>query len=65
MEEVLDVLGLGSVSVLAHSAGAPYAMAFAQRVGRRVQGDVCLMAPWVGGAEGSAYALSRHSDTDI
>lgn len=54
VEEVLDLLDIGHVSVMAHSAGAPYAMAFAQRVGRRVQGDVCLLAPWVGGSEGGA-----------
>jgi len=47
VEEVLDQLDIGHVSVLAHSAGAPYAMAFAQRVSNRVHGEVCLLAPWV------------------
>ena len=33
---------------MAHSAGSPYALAFANRYPHRVRGDVCLLAPWVG-----------------
>jgi pimeloyl-ACP methyl ester carboxylesterase len=51
MEEVLDHLGVHRFSVLAHSAGAPYALSFANRLADRVQGEICLLAPWVGGGE--------------
>ena len=48
-EEVLDIMGVGEVGVMAHSAGAPYSLAFALRVGTRVRGAVHLLAPWAGG----------------
>lgn len=52
VEEVLDHLSIDQCSVMAHSAGAPYALAFANRFPERIRGDVCLLAPWVGGGEG-------------
>ena len=52
VEEVLDQLDIEQCSVMAHSAGAPYAMAFANRYPERIRGDVCLLAPWVAGGEG-------------
>lgn len=48
-EEVLDIMGIREVGVMAHSAGAPYSLAFALRVGARVRGAVHLLAPWAGG----------------
>jgi pimeloyl-ACP methyl ester carboxylesterase len=48
-EEVLDIMGIKEVGVMAHSAGAPYSLAFALRVGARVRGAVHLLAPWAGG----------------
>jgi pimeloyl-ACP methyl ester carboxylesterase len=47
VEEVLDVMDVDRFSILAHSAGAPYALATALRAGDRVQGSVHLLAPWV------------------
>lgn len=38
---------------MAHSAGAPYALSFANKLPARIRGDVCLLAPWVGGSENS------------
>ncbi|KAI0048377.1 alpha/beta-hydrolase [Auriscalpium vulgare] len=55
VEEVLDLLHIDQVSVMAHSAGAPYALSFANKVPERVRGDVLLLAPWVGGVEGAGY----------
>ncbi|EIW86488.1 hypothetical protein CONPUDRAFT_86484 [Coniophora puteana RWD-64-598 SS2] len=52
VEEVLDILGIYDCSIMAHSAGAPYALSFANRVPERIRGDICLLAPWVGGGEG-------------
>lgn len=48
-EEVLDTLGVSKCGILAHSAGAPYALAFALRAGPRLVGSIHLLAPWVGG----------------
>jgi pimeloyl-ACP methyl ester carboxylesterase len=48
VEEVADILGLGEgFSILAHSAGAPYALASCLRMPDRVRGSVHLLAPWV------------------
>jgi len=52
VEEVLDYLNIDRYSILAHSAGAPYAMALANRAPHKVQGPLCLLAPWVGAGEG-------------
>jgi pimeloyl-ACP methyl ester carboxylesterase len=55
VEEVLDQLHIDQCSVMAHSAGAPYALSFANKIPSRIRGEVCLMAPWVGGSEGSTF----------
>ncbi len=47
VEEVADQLGLEKFSIVAHSAGAPYALASALRLENRVHGSVHLLAPWV------------------
>ena len=57
VEEVLDKLEIEQCAVMAHSAGAPYALSFAARAPRRVRGDVCLLAPWVGGVEACKLQL--------
>ncbi|KAH8100589.1 hypothetical protein BXZ70DRAFT_893344 [Cristinia sonorae] len=65
VEEVLDRLNIDQCSVMAHSAGAPYALAFANKFPERIRGDVCLLAPWVGGGEGAAYKWLRYVPTGI
>lgn len=57
VEEVLDQLGIDQCGIMAHSAGAPYAMAFANRFPERVRGELCLLAPWVAGGEGGKSFL--------
>jgi pimeloyl-ACP methyl ester carboxylesterase len=52
VEEVLDMLQISQCSIMAHSAGAPYALSFANKVPERIRGSICLLAPWVGGGEG-------------
>jgi pimeloyl-ACP methyl ester carboxylesterase len=42
---------------MAHSAGAPYALSFANKVPERIRGDIFLLAPWVGGVEGGLCCL--------
>ncbi|EGG05842.1 uncharacterized protein MELLADRAFT_78021 [Melampsora larici-populina 98AG31] len=47
VEEVADQLNVGQFSILAHSAGAPYALATTLRLDQRVRGSIHLLAPWV------------------
>ncbi|RPD81832.1 hypothetical protein L226DRAFT_528068 [Lentinus tigrinus ALCF2SS1-7] len=60
VEEVLDQLDIDQCSIMAHSAGAPYAMAFANRYPERIRGEVCLLAPWVAGGEGGGYKWLKY-----
>ncbi|KAF8641006.1 hypothetical protein AX17_000651 [Amanita inopinata Kibby_2008] len=65
VEEVLDLLRIGQCSVLAHSAGAPYALSFANKLPARIRGNVCLLAPWVGGSENSGYKWLKYVPNGI
>ncbi|KAG6831267.1 hypothetical protein H0H92_011777 [Tricholoma furcatifolium] len=60
VEEVLDLLHIRQCSIMAHSAGAPYALSFADRFSSRIRGDICLLAPWVGGSESSGYKWLKY-----
>ncbi|KAJ7071288.1 hypothetical protein C8F01DRAFT_1047183 [Mycena amicta] len=65
VEEVLDMLQIDECSVMAHSAGTPYALSFANKLPDRVRGDVCLLAPWVGGSESSGYKWLKYVPNGI
>ncbi|KAG1715641.1 hypothetical protein ID866_1523 [Astraeus odoratus] len=65
VEEVLDQLNIYECSVMAHSAGAPYAMSFANRVPERIRGDLCLLAPWIGGGESGGYKWLKYVPNGI
>ncbi|KLO10118.1 alpha/beta-hydrolase [Schizopora paradoxa] len=60
VEEVLDRLNVDCCSVMAHSAGAPYALSFANKYPDRIVGDVCLLAPWVMGGGGNGYKWLKY-----
>lgn len=65
VEEVADQLGISKFSILAHSAGAPYALAASLRLGDRVHGSIHLLAPWVsmtaeGGINAGAYRWLKY-----
>ncbi|CAE6378591.1 unnamed protein product [Rhizoctonia solani] len=60
VEEVADTLGLKRYSVLAHSAGAPYALAGSLKAGERVMGSVHLLAPWVSMAVDGGYKWLKY-----
>ena len=57
VDEVLDRMNIDKCSVMAHSAGAPYALSFANRYPERIIGEICLLAPWVGGGAGGMLPL--------
>ncbi|KAK2461761.1 hypothetical protein APHAL10511_006224 [Amanita phalloides] len=65
VEEVLDLLRIGQCSIMAHSAGAPYALSFANKLPARIRGDICLLAPWVGGNENSGYKWLKYVPNGI
>ncbi|KAI0702488.1 hypothetical protein BC835DRAFT_1263873 [Cytidiella melzeri] len=65
VEEVLDALHIDQCSIMAHSAGAPYALAFASRFPERIRGDLCLLAPWVGGGENAGYKWLKYVPNGI
>ena len=48
VERVVDEMKIKQFSVLARSAGCPYALAAATRMKERVVGKIHLLAPWVG-----------------
>lgn len=59
VEEVLDQLGVNKFSIIAHSAGAPYALASSIRLEARVHGSIQLLAPWVGSASESTASAYK------
>ncbi|KAH9486741.1 hypothetical protein JR316_0000806 [Psilocybe cubensis] len=65
VEEVLDLLRIDQCSIMAHSAGAPYALSFANKLPSRIVGDICLLAPWVGGTESSGYKWLKYVPNSI
>ncbi|KAF7319973.1 hypothetical protein MKEN_00781200 [Mycena kentingensis (nom. inval.)] len=65
VEEVLDQLHITECSVMAHSAGTPYALSFANKSPKRIRGDICLLAPWVGGSENSGYKWLKYVPNGI
>jgi pimeloyl-ACP methyl ester carboxylesterase len=55
VEQVADQLQLPTFSVVAHSAGAPYALATSLKLSLRITGSLHLLAPWVNASvEGQA-----------
>ncbi|KAJ7655083.1 hypothetical protein DFH06DRAFT_1046643 [Mycena polygramma] len=65
VEEVLDLLQITECSVMAHSAGTPYALSFANKLPERIRGNICLLAPWVGGSENGGYKWLKYVPNGI
>ena len=64
IEEVADVLGIDRFSVMAHSAGAPYALASSLRSSERIHGYIHLLAPWVSVTVDGGESFSARSILD-
>lgn len=60
VQEVADRLGFNRFSLLAHSAGAPYAMATSLMLPERIAGPVHLLAPWVSSEIEGGYKWLRY-----
>ncbi|KAJ7900065.1 hypothetical protein B0H14DRAFT_1547782 [Mycena olivaceomarginata] len=65
VEEILDLLDISECSVMAHSAGTPYALSFANKLPERIRGNICLLAPWVGGSENGGYKWLKYVPNGI
>ncbi|KAF9015360.1 hypothetical protein BDQ17DRAFT_1340924 [Cyathus striatus] len=65
VEEILDLLHIDCCSIMAHSAGAPYALAFANKIPSRIKGEIYLLAPWVGGSDSSGYKWLKYVPNGI
>lgn len=48
MGQVCKELGIQKCQIVAHSCGAPYALAMARRWPEMIRGSVQLLAPWIG-----------------
>ena len=58
--EVADRLGIHRFSLLAHSAGAPYAMGLVLMAPERILGPVNLLCPWTGTSTESGYRWLKY-----
>lgn len=68
VEEVAEQLQLKSYSLLAHSAGSPYALATALHSPTKVHGSIHLLAPWVSTSADSlagAYKMLRYIPSGV
>jgi pimeloyl-ACP methyl ester carboxylesterase len=59
VELICDHLSIEKFSLLAHSAGALYALATALRMPQRTRGRVHLLAPWITPSQMAAPGLSK------
>lgn len=59
VELICDHLGIVTFSLLAHSAGALYALATALRMPQRTRGRVHLLAPWITPSQMATSGLSK------
>lgn len=60
VEKVADLLDIDKFSVLAHSAGAPFAAALGLLFPHRIQGPLHLLSPWKGMQQDSGYRWLRY-----
>src|SRR3954471_19888955 len=54
-------LKITKVSILAHSAGAIYALATALRMPQHIRGRIHLLAPWIPPSQMSVFGASAHT----
>lgn len=60
VEQVADLLAIDKFSVIAHSAGAPFAAAVGLLFPHRIRGPLHLLAPWTGMQQDSGYRWLRY-----
>ncbi|CAG8528818.1 11471_t:CDS:2 [Ambispora gerdemannii] len=65
IEELCDIMSINKFFIMAHSAGAPYALACALKMPERLQGTVYLVCPWVSTAVANNFKWLRYVPTPI
>ncbi|KAF2083542.1 alpha/beta-hydrolase [Saccharata proteae CBS 121410] len=64
VQTICDALHIQRFSIMAHSAGAIYALATALRMPQKIRGRVHLLAPWIPPSQMSAVGLHTDSPPD-
>ena len=64
MHTVCAHLGISRFSVLAHSAGAIYALALALRMPQHIRGRIHLLAPWIPPSQLTTIGVPQRSQAD-
>ncbi|KAG9285207.1 hypothetical protein G9A89_004422 [Geosiphon pyriformis] len=65
IEELCDIMSIKKFFIMAHSAGAPYALACALKMPERLQGTIYLVCPWVSTAIANNFRWLRFVPTPI
>ncbi|CAG8467795.1 4459_t:CDS:2, partial [Acaulospora colombiana] len=65
IDELCNILDIPQFSLMAHSAGAPYALACAIRIPQRIKGTIYLVCPWVSTSVANNFKWLRFVPTPI
>ncbi|CAG8567079.1 3901_t:CDS:2 [Acaulospora morrowiae] len=65
IEELCEILGIEKFFIMAHSAGAPYALSCAVKIPERLQGTIYLVCPWVSTTIANNFKWLRFVPTPI
>ncbi|CAH1761249.1 228_t:CDS:2 [Entrophospora sp. SA101] len=65
IEELCEILGIDKFFILAHSAGAPHALACAIKIPERLQGTIYLVCPWVSTTIANNFKWLKYVPTPV
>ncbi|CAG8503452.1 21227_t:CDS:2 [Rhizophagus irregularis] len=65
IEELCDIMEIPKFFIMAHSAGAPYALACAMKIPQRLQGTIYLVSPWVSTTVANNFKWLQYVPTPI
>ncbi|RHZ51231.1 hypothetical protein Glove_481g81 [Diversispora epigaea] len=65
IEELCNILDISQFFLMAHSAGAPYALACALKIPQRIKGTIYLVCPWVSTTVANNFKWLRFVPTPI
>ncbi|RIA86843.1 Alpha/Beta hydrolase protein [Glomus cerebriforme] len=65
IKELCEMLNIDKFFIIAHSAGAPYALACAMKIPERLQGTIYLVCPWVSTTVANNFKWLRFVPTPI
>ncbi|RIA83298.1 Alpha/Beta hydrolase protein [Glomus cerebriforme] len=65
IEELCQLMEIPKFFIMAHSAGAPYALACAMKIPQRLQGTIYLVSPWVSTTVANNFKWLQYVPTPI